>query len=146
MKFLCIDCDTQMDYAERRQPGDGTFSAAFGCPSCGHRIAMLANPMETRLVDSLGVEIGGRALDPQPMEFVRGSVVGRGDAFDEIEGDSATRPCWTPESRERLERVPRFVRSMVRSIYNNWAVEHGIAEITPSVMDEARADLGLEGM
>jgi len=73
MKFLCIDCDAQMSYQERRQPGDGTFAAAFTCPSCGRRIAMLANPMETQLVSSLGVQIGGRVLDEQPA-FVRGMV------------------------------------------------------------------------
>ncbi len=146
MKFLCIDCDVQMDYEDRRQPGDGTFAAAFSCSSCGRRIAMLANPMETQLVESLGVQIGGRALAPEPMELVRSSMVGRDDAFDETEADPPGKPRWTPESRARLERVPRFVRSMVRSIYNQWAEEHGIKEITPSIMDQARADLGLEGM
>jgi hypothetical protein len=35
---------------------------------------------------------------------------------------------------------------MVKKVYVEWAAEHGIAEITPAVMDEARADLGLEGM
>ncbi len=146
MKFLCIDCDVQMDYEDRRQPGDGTFAAAFSCSACGRRIAMLANPMETQLVESLGVQIGGRALAPQPMELVRSSIVGRDDAFDETESDPLAKPRWTPESRARLERVPRFVRSMVRSIYNQWAKEHGIETITPAIMDKARADLGLEGM
>ncbi len=146
MKFLCIDCDVQMDYEDRRQPGDGTFAAAFLCSSCGRRIAMLANPMETQLVESLGVQIGGRVLEPKPMELVRTSMLGREDAFDEPETAPVGRPSWTPESRARLDKVPRFVRSMVRSIYNQWAMERGIEEITPSVMDEARADLGLEGM
>ncbi len=146
MKFLCIDCDVQMDYEDRRQPGDGTFAAMFSCASCGRRIAMLANPMETKLVDSLGVQIGGRTLEPEPMELVRGTMVGRDDAFDQAETGLSGRPSWTPESRARLEKVPRFVRSMVRSIYNQWAKEHGIETITPAIMDKARADLGLEGM
>ena len=146
MKFLCIDCDVQMDYENRRQPGDGTFAAAFSCPSCGRRIAMLANPMESQLVESLGVKIGGRALEPEPLELVRSTMVGRDDAFHEAEAGTTGRPRWTPESRARLGKVPRFVRSMVRSIYSEWAMERGIEEITPSVMDEARADLGLEGM
>ena len=110
MKFLCIDCDVQMDYEDRRQPGDGTFAAAFACSSCGRRIAMLANPMETQLVESLGVQIGGRALEPEPMELVRSSIIGRDDAFDEVEVDSAGRPSWTPESRARLERVQVLLR------------------------------------
>ena len=58
MKFLCIDCDEQMSFETREQPGDGTFAAAFACPKCGRKIAMLANPIETQLVSSLGVRIG----------------------------------------------------------------------------------------
>lgn len=150
MKFLCIDCDTQMTFEERDQPGDGTFGASFECPSCKRRIAMLANPMETQLVDSLGVKIGGRTLDPQPMESIRSSMVGREDAFaDELpplDTDSRKSLVWSAESRDRLERVPSFVRGMVKKIYAEWAIEHGIQEITPDVMDRARTDLGLEGM
>jgi Proto-chlorophyllide reductase 57 kD subunit len=147
VKFLCIDCDEQMQFDERRQPGDGTFAAAFACPACGRRIAMLANPMETQLVESLGVKIGGRVLDEQPMELVRGSLVGRADAFADEERVGQFRgPTWSAESQERLARVPAFVRGMVKRIYADYAVEHGIAEITPAVMDRARSDLGLEGM
>jgi hypothetical protein len=149
MKFLCIDCDAQMNFDERQQPGDGTFAAAFTCPTCGRRIAMLANPMETQLVNSLGVKIGGRVLDAEPMEHIRSSVVGRDDAF--VEGGArrtgvAGRPVWTFDASERLARVPSFVRGMVKKIYTDYAAEHEITEITPAVMDRARAELGLEGM
>ena len=147
MKFLCIDCDEQMRFEERQQPGDGTFAAAFECPGCGRRIAMLANPMETQLVESLGVKIGGRTLEPEPMEIVRGSVVAREGAFvEESPGGAGTRPRFTEASQERLARVPSFVRGMVKRIYTEYAVERGIPEITPDVMDRARTELGLEGM
>ena len=147
MKFLCIDCDEQMRFEERQQPGDGTFAAAFECPRCGRRIAMLANPMETQLVESLGVKIGGRTLEPEPMEMVRGSVVAREGAFvDESHSGAATRPRFTEASQERLARVPSFVRGMVKRIYTEYAAERGIPEITPDVMDRARTELGLEGM
>ena len=146
MKFLCLACDRQMDFQERKEPGDGTFGASFECPSCHHRIAMLANPMETQLVGSLGVEIGGRTLDQEPMELVRGAVVGGDDAFRDDRSETAGRPRWTPEGQARLARVPSFVRGIVKKIYTEWAAERGIAEITPDVMDEARTDLGLEGM
>lgn len=142
MKFLCVDCDEQMRFDERQQPGDGTFAAAFTCPRCGRRIAMLANPMETQLVESLGVKIGGRTLDPEPMELVRGALVTREGAFAE----TPARPRFTNASEERLSRVPSFVRGMVKRLYTEYAVERGIAEITPDVMDRARTDLGLEGM
>lgn len=147
MKFLCIPCDSQMSFEERQQPGDGTFGASFSCPKCGYRVAMLANPMETQLVESLGVKIGGRALDgvPAPMELVRERMVGREDAFQDDERTTG-RPAWSPESEERLLRVPKFVRGMVKRVYGDWAAERGITLITPEIMDEARVDLGLEHM
>src|SRR3989454_5762185 len=71
MKFLCVECDRQMAFEERRLPGDGTLAAAFRCPGCGRVVALLTNPMETQLVASLGVKIGGTTLPPQPLETVR---------------------------------------------------------------------------
>src|SRR5207302_72938 len=161
MKFLCIECDEQMQFEERQVPGDGTFGAAFRCPKCDRSIALLANPMETQFVSALGVKIGGRTLDEQPLELVRSNVKGRDDAFVEDEGrgkreegrgnDKATRrpadpPAWSSEATERLSHVPSFVRGMVKKIYREYAVERGIAEITPAIMDRARTELGLEGM
>jgi hypothetical protein len=150
VKFLCLDCDAQMAFAERHQPGDGTFTAAFTCPRCGRSVAMLANPMETQLVGALGVQIGGRELDEQPMEFVRRNVLGRDDAFADPEGQNPPagrgRPAWSADAEERLARVPGFVRGMVKRLYAEYAADRGIAEITPAVMDRARTDLGLEGM
>ena len=105
--------------------------------------------------------IGGRTLDEQPLELVRSNVLGRDDAFVEGQGrepvaasrsdDSAIRPSahpptWSSEATERLSHVPSFVRGMVKKIYRDYAAERGIAEITPAVMDRARAELGLEGM
>src|SRR5512134_3613181 len=153
MKFLCLDCDALMDFAERREPGDGTFAAAFTCPRCNRSVALLANPMETQLVGSLGVKIGGRALDAPPFELARGTMRGRDDAFvDEDPQPAGSGPglrvpvTWSAEARERLLRVPGFVRGMVKRVYADYAAQRGIGEITPEVMDRARAELGLEGM
>ena len=146
MKFLCVDCDKQMAFEERQLPGDGTLAATFKCPKCGRVVAMLTNPMETQLVSSLGVEIGGRTVPEQPFETVRKMVAtGRDDAFVEGGGPNGA-PSWSAEAQERLSRVPNFVRGMVKRIYADYAKERGIAEITPAVMDTARAELGLEGM
>ncbi|HEU5261820.1 MAG TPA: PCP reductase family protein [Gemmatimonadales bacterium] len=150
MKFLCVECDQQMSFEERQLPGDGTLAAAFRCPTCGRVVAMLTNPMETQLVASLGVKIGGATLPPQPLETVRTMVAtGKDDAFDDSGGQADGRsgvPHWSASAEERLGRVPAFVRGMVKKIYSDYAKEHGIAEITPAVMDTARSALGLEGM
>ena len=134
-----------MTFEERQQPGDGTFTASFTCPRCGRRVAMLANPMETQLVSTLGVEIGGRTLDEQPLEFSRSALAGREDAFA-VEAPRAARPHWSLDAETRLAKVPRFVRGMVKKIYSDYARDRAIAEITPAVMDRAREELGLEGM
>lgn len=147
MKFLCVDCDKQMAFEERQLPGDGTLAATFKCPTCGRVVAMLTNPMETQLVSSLGVEIGGRTVPAQPLETVRKMVsTGREDAFDDGALGVGRAALWSPEATERLARVPNFVRGMVKRIYADYARERGIGEITPAVMDTARAELGLEGM
>jgi hypothetical protein len=133
MKFLCVECDQQMTFADREVPGDGTLAATFKCPKCGRVVAMLTNPMETQLVSSLGVEIGGRAVPAEPLETVRKAVTPDG-------------PRWSADAQDRLSRVPSFVRGMVKKIYADYARERGIGEITPAIMDTARAELGLEGM
>ena len=148
MKFLCVECDRQMQFEERQLPGDGTLAAAFKCPTCGRVVALLTNPMETQLVASLGVKIGGSTITPQPLETVRGMVTtGRADAFaDDGKRETGNVPAWSPEAQERLARVPNFVRGMVKRIYLDYARDRGIGEITPAVMDTARTELGLEGM
>jgi len=151
VKFLCVDCDQQMAFGERQLPGDGTLAATFKCPTCGRVVALLTNPMETQLVSSLGVVIGGKTVPAQPLETVRTMVAtGRDDAFEEGTGEGArgtgTAPLWSGDAQERLARVPNFVRGMVKKIYADYAKERGIGEITPAVMDTARAELGLEGM
>lgn len=146
MKFLCVECDQQMAFGERQLPGDGTLAATFKCPKCGRVVAMLTNPMETQLVSSLGVEIGGRTVPAQPLETVRKMVAtGREDAFEDGKRETGN-VGWSSDAQERLARVPNFVRGMVKKIYADYAKERGITEITPAVMDSARSELGLEGM
>lgn len=142
MKFLCVECDQQMAFGERQLPGDGTLAATFKCPKCGRVVAMLTNPMETQLVSSLGVEIGGRTVPAQPFEMIDSMVTATAGRPDGQTGG----PSWSADAQERLARVPNFVRGMVKKIYADYAKERGITQITPAVMDTARAELGLEGM
>ena len=153
MKFLCIPCDSVMDFAERQIPGDGTLAAVFKCGSCSQEVAMLTNPMETQLVSSMGVKIGGREVPAQPMELSRTSMEGgKEDVFDQSEVVStdsqshSLRVAWTSEAVGRLDNVPSFVRGMVKRIYTDWAQQNGISEMNPAIMDRARIELGLEDM
>jgi hypothetical protein len=154
VKFLCLSCDQVMPFSERALPGDGTFTAVFSCPGCGREIAMLANPMETQLVSSLGVEIGGRTVPEQPFQQTRtGLGQPRDEAFAPAPADGsltrageAARVTWSADAAARLDRVPNFVRGMVKRIYTDYARERAIPVVTTDVMDRARTELGLEGM
>lgn len=48
---------------------------------------------------------------------------------------------WTDEARERLERVPEFLRGMVAAGVERYALAKGIKEITPEVMSELKSRL-----
>jgi len=138
VKFLCIECDSQMAFEERAVPGDGTLAVAFRCPTCGRAVAMLANPYETQLVTSLGVKIGGTTVDATESSIA--------EEFLDAGPPGPSAPAWDEAAAERLARVPSFVRGMVKRIYTDYARERGIRVITPAVMDRARGELGLEGM
>ncbi len=147
MKFLCVDCDAQMESVDKGAPGDGTLAIMFRCPECERQIAMLTNPQETQMVNSLCVQIGGRSTAEQPFEGVRSQLKSGGDSA--LDDEAATKdgdPGWSSAAEGRLERVPGFVRGMVRRLYCDWARDRGVSVITPEVMDSAKADLGLEGM
>jgi len=154
VKFLCVDCDRVMEYVERKLPGDGTMAVVYACPTCDRETALLTNPMETRLVSGLGIEVGGRTVPPEPLELVRSSLEGYdeggGRGSERMQGEAEPlRPGqvrWSGPASERLQSVPSFVRGMVKRIYGEYAAERGIVEITPEIMDRARTELGLEGM
>ncbi len=166
MKFLCLECNTAMEFKETATPDQGSLTAIFECPDCFAEFAMHMNPWETQMLKSLNVQLGGKSEAAQPMQMVRsflseknpdnltseaptGSIEGGGkcpfssavaEAFQE---PAATGPVWTPEALERLERVPSFVRSMAKSSIEEFARENGHTEITTEVMDTARGNFGM---
>lgn len=76
MKFLCVECNEAMRLESADGPDRGSMTVLFTCPSCGRQTAMLTNSMETQVVRSLGVKIGGRTTSAEPMETIRESLVG----------------------------------------------------------------------
>ena len=52
---------------------------------------------------------------------------------------------WTEEARERVERIPEFVRGPVVEAIEAYAHSQGHAEVTAATMDEARRSWGESG-
>lgn len=74
MKFVCMKCETYMNFEKVENPAEGSLGVFFGCPSCGARFTMVTNPGETQMVSSLGVQLGGRTVAQQPFEMTRGGL------------------------------------------------------------------------
>jgi len=139
---------------------DGSMSATFRCPSCEWGVTLLINPQETQVVRSLGVKIGGSTVPPQPMEMLQTHLARPSEgATAAVNASGSACPFsamvqdafhaaqdnlrWSVEAEERLERAPGFVRAMIRRGIEDFAREQGYAEVTPQVMDEARARMGM---
>ena len=172
MKFLCVSCDAPMALKETRGPDQGSMSIIYNCPSCDRDIAMLTNSMETQMVRSLGVKIGGRTVPAEPMEMLRSSLAEQRDSVpapapapvaeesaEKASGskcpftgvvteayaqqERATGPTWTEEAQARIERIPSFIQSMVKKGVEDYAHEKGYAEIDATVMDEVKGRFGM---
>ena len=74
MKFVCLNCETYMNFEKVEQPAEGSLGVFFACPSCSAKFSMVTNPGETQMVSSLGVQLGGRTAAPAPLEMTRGGL------------------------------------------------------------------------
>ncbi len=156
MKFLCVPCDEPMLLQEALGPDGGSMSIVYRCPACHRDIAMLTNKMETQMVRSLGVKIGGQMGEAQPMEMLRASLTGQKAEANPTSGsrcpftgvvaaayETSDTPAWTAEAEERIAAIPSFVQPAVRKQVAEYARERGYAEITAKVMDEVKGRLGM---
>src|SRR2546428_4673373 len=84
MKFVCMKCETYMNFEKVEKPAEGSLGVFFACPSCGARFTMVTNPGETQMVSSLGVQLGGRTAAAQPFEMTRGGLRGEGEGQAEM--------------------------------------------------------------
>jgi hypothetical protein len=50
---------------------------------------------------------------------------------------------WSPEAAARVERIPSFIRAMVKTAIERYAEANGHRTVTEAVMDEARTALGM---
>ncbi|MFP3940256.1 MAG: hypothetical protein ACLF0P_08115, partial [Thermoanaerobaculia bacterium] len=83
MKFLCVACDEPMELQSVDSSGGGSLSVLYACPECSQRTAMLTNPLETEMVQSLGVKIGPRSAGGAVADAARGPGAGAGGSAAE---------------------------------------------------------------
>jgi proto-chlorophyllide reductase subunit len=186
MKFVCLNCETYMNFEKVEKPGEGSLGVFFGCPSCGAKFSMVTNPGETQMVSSLGVKLGGRTVAAEPFEMTRGTLKDEAQAGsgqmaaylnEKIQGGqsvadspakagekssggcpfsamvsemgltSSGKPThesrdftWTPDAKEKLDRLPAFVKPMVQSSVEAFARKQGYQTITLQVMDDSKSD------
>ncbi|MGQ0809660.1 MAG: PCP reductase family protein [Nitrospiraceae bacterium] len=195
MKFVCLNCETYMNFEKVEKPAEGSLGVFFGCPSCGAKFSMVTNPGETQMVSSLGVTLGGRTAAAEPFEMTRGTLKdealagagqmasylnekiqggqpvgapsgttkaapgkdgeksGSGCPFSAMvaemglttgakTGSAASEFTWTADAKEKLDRLPSFVKPMVQSSVETYARKQGYKSITLQVMDDSKNDTG----
>jgi hypothetical protein len=152
MKFLCVPCDTPMKIQTVRPPEGGSLSVVYSCPECGYEMAMLTNPFETQLVQSLGVRIGpdmGAGASSTGSTSASGSkcpFTGMIPTEGEARPGQAADPLpvrWTAAAEARLANIPAFVRPMARTGIEQFARERGALEVDEKILDAARDFFGM---
>jgi hypothetical protein len=124
---------------------------------------MVTNPGETQLVNALGVKIGGRTDKPAPCELTRGTLKesvavqpqpaeaakteSGGCPFSSMlagmgSGEAQKPLSWTSEALDRMEKIPDFIRPMVKSGVEAYARNRGFHVVTPAVIEESKGDNG----
>ena len=155
MKFLCVPCDTPMKLQTVGPPERGSLSVVYSCPECGYEMAMLTNPYETQVVQSLGVRIGpemGAAETergaptsgtgcpfPAMMPAAEGALEGAGH----VQAGESVPVRWTAAAEARLGNIPEFVRPMARTGIERFARERGAVEVDEKILDAAREFFGM---
>ena len=189
MKFVCLNCETYMNFEKVEKPGEGTLGVFFGCPSCNAKFSMVTNPGETQMVSSLGVKLGGRTVEAEPFEMTKGTLKteatpapGQMAAYlnEKIQGgqpavslaaaspakapekasgcpfsamvaemgltnsgkpaNGASEFTWTADAKEKLDRLPAFVKPIVQGSVESYARKQGFKTITLQVMDDSKND------
>ena len=148
MKFLCVPCDSPMKLQTVAPPEGGSLSVIYSCPECGYEMAMLTNPFETQLVQSLGVRIGpgtsegasSAASSKCPFPGMMPATEGAPEVARDAEPIAVR---WTSAAEARLANIPEFVRPMARTGIERFARERGALEVDEKILDAARDFFGM---
>jgi hypothetical protein len=149
MKFLCIPCDSPMKLQTIGPPEGGSLSVVYSCPECGYEMAMLTNPFETQLVQSLGVRIGPEvdrdvsSTSGTRCPFTTMMPAMEGPLEGAVQAGEPIPVRWTSGAEARLANIPEFVRPMARTGIERFARERGALEVDEEVLDAARDFFGM---
>lgn len=172
MKFLCVPCDSPMKLQTIGPPEGGSLSVVYSCPECGYEMAMLTNPFETQLVQSLGVRIGpgmtvasasagaqvpdarlsaddetGRVAATSatkcPFAAMMPAMEGALEGAGHVQAGEPIPVRWTSGAEARLANIPAFVRPMARTGIERFARERGAVEVDEKILDAARDFFGM---
>ena len=163
MKFLCVPCDSPMKLQTVGPPKRGSLSVVYSCPECGYEMAMLTNPYETQVVQSLGVRIGPDVGEGASTTGTASAVgtkcpfsamvplaapkpLSEGGPIEATQPDHAAEPIpvrWTAAAEARLANIPDFVRPMARTGIERFAREQGTAEVDEKMLDKAKDFFGM---
>jgi hypothetical protein len=132
-------------------PERGSLAVVYSCPECGYEMAMLTNPYETQVVQSLGVRIGPEV--EAGGSSAAGTASGGKCPFTAMipgnEGTAERAPTesipvrWTSAAEARLANIPEFVRPMARTGIERFAQERGALEVDEKILDAARDFFGM---
>ncbi len=142
MKFLCVECDQPMIMQGPVDTEQEAITVIYACPGCERRMALVTNPEETQAVLSVGAEmVGGEEGKCSFLDVIQGSLASTTpEASSSGVGDPLV---WTSEATARLERVPAFVRGMLKKSIEDMAREKGVTTVDDVLMDEASSTLGM---
>ena len=150
MKFLCVPCDSPMKLQTVGPPDRGSLSVVYACPECGYEMAMLTNPYETQVVQSLGVRIGPAVAPDRAGAATSGTgcpfaamMPGKDAASEGTRAAEQVPVRWTSAAEARLANIPAFVRPMARTGIEKFAVERGAVEVDETILDAARDFFGM---
>jgi hypothetical protein len=150
MKFLCVPCDSPMKLQTVGPPDRGSLAVVYACPECGYEMAMLTNPYETQVVQSLGVRIGPDASTTAEGARVAGSncpfaaMTPAAETAAPVQDHGDSLPVqWTSAAEARLANIPAFVRPMARTGIERFARERGTLEVDEKILDAAKDFFGM---
>lgn len=126
---------------DEAQAGSGQMAAYLnekiqsGQPASAH--ASAGNPVSASAPAGNPAEASAKAGGGCPFSAV---VAQMGLTASDMKAGAASSFTWSPDAKEKLEKLPAFVQPMVRSSVEAYARKHNYTTITLQVMDDSKND------